>query len=420
MERRIDDVRPQQGLEWDAKGAAMDRAGELPMERRAGERRAKPVVAVLPASIDTKLLVDIATAVMEQRGMLTDFTEKGMQVFCEELDAAFSSLAATPALPAATGQPAKLINSIMGLKATCYEGYDEAAWDGYERGFKAAQKEIVALIGAAGSGTALPAEEVQGLPTPREMAIAQEVRRACCNCYSPDDSASDWDEKMGDMDLASVIRRVPLLAATASPAPADTTALQAKLDRAERALIRSGFEDLGGQEWKPPLGKPPRFIEVPAPALPVVPEGLKAFRHTGNAHDGYYPCSRKHPDAMYRVADVHALLAAAVAAVPDLPVQRQGEKPQDDSGLVMPRFAAPAGQHGSEFGGWISIDERTPDEDAEVIVTGPAYGDYKKGRYSSKATFSQGVFFNEDGDDMHEPSHWIAIPATPAIPGGAV
>jgi hypothetical protein len=48
--------------------------------------------------------------------------------------------------------------------------------------------------------------------------------------------------------------------------PAAVLELIAKLERAERALARGGFEDLGGQEWKPPLGQPPRFIEVPAPA----------------------------------------------------------------------------------------------------------------------------------------------------------
>lgn len=38
-----------------------------------------------------------------------------------------------------------------------------------------------------------------------------------------------------------------------------------RYDRAERALLSAGFEDLGGQEWKPPLGKAPHFIEVSDP-----------------------------------------------------------------------------------------------------------------------------------------------------------
>lgn len=40
----------------------------------------------------------------------------------------------------------------------------------------------------------------------RDMMIAQAVRQACVNSYGPDDSASDYAEKMGDIDLATVIR----------------------------------------------------------------------------------------------------------------------------------------------------------------------------------------------------------------------
>ena len=37
-----------------------------------------------------------------------------------------------------------------------------------------------------------------------------------------------------------------------------------RLARAERALLAAGFTDLGGREWKPPIGKPPRFIVMAA------------------------------------------------------------------------------------------------------------------------------------------------------------
>ena len=40
----------------------------------------------------------------------------------------------------------------------------------------------------------------------------------------------------------------------------DTTAH--RLARAERALLRAGFQDLGAQEWKPPLCKLSRFIST--------------------------------------------------------------------------------------------------------------------------------------------------------------
>lgn len=58
----------------------------------------------------------------------------------------------------------------------------------------------------------------------------------------------------------------------------DTTAIQAKLDRAERALLRAGFQDLGGQEWKPAPGKPPVFVSALAPAtLAVLSEFIDKY-----------------------------------------------------------------------------------------------------------------------------------------------
>lgn len=50
----------------------------------------------------------------------------------------------------------------------------------------------------------------------------------------------------------------------AAASPAVVLDLIARIDRAERALIRAGFVDHGAQEWKPPVGPAPRFIEVPA------------------------------------------------------------------------------------------------------------------------------------------------------------
>jgi hypothetical protein len=41
------------------------------------------------------------------------------------------------------------------------------------------------------------------------------------------------------------------------------------LARAENALLSAGFTDCGGQEWKPPIGKPPRFND----AISTTPPG---------------------------------------------------------------------------------------------------------------------------------------------------
>lgn len=39
--------------------------------------------------------------------------------------------------------------------------------------------------------------------------------------------------------------------------------LKIRLDKAERSLIASGFQDLGGEAWKPPLGQAPAAAQEP-------------------------------------------------------------------------------------------------------------------------------------------------------------
>ena len=61
-------------------------------------------------------------------------------------------------------------------------------------------------------------------------------------------------------------------------------ALQQRLERAERALLRAGFQDLGAQEWKPPLGKPPIFIEVGASFVRQAPGPLPPIYYVRDNH----------------------------------------------------------------------------------------------------------------------------------------
>ena len=81
---------------------------------------------------------------------------------------------------------------------------------------KSIPEDDATLDGARGSVLGLIAGALRNaatkLPSERDMAIAQAVRQACCNCYSPDDSADDWSDKMGDIDLASIIARFPYAA----------------------------------------------------------------------------------------------------------------------------------------------------------------------------------------------------------------
>ena len=53
-------------------------------------------------------------------------------------------------------------------------------------------------------------------------------------------------------------------------------AMAAELDRAKRALVRAGFQDLGGEEWQPPLGKPPVFNHPDDSAVDRFAAAMKA------------------------------------------------------------------------------------------------------------------------------------------------
>lgn len=79
-----------------------------------------------------------------------------------------------------------------------------------------------------------------------------------------------------------------------------------------------------------------------------------------------------------------------------------------------PVAPAPAAQ---EPTAWISVDDRKPSEDAEVIVSGWAYNDPERGRYVTHAEFSDGLFKPVDATDeydiLHPPTHWMPLPAAP-------
>lgn len=65
---------------------------------------------------------------------------------------------------------------------------------------------------------------------------------------------------------------------------------------------------------------------------------------------------------------------------------------------------------------WISTDERLPAEEEIVLISGPKENDYAKGRFTVIAIFSSGYFCDdESGDDFYWPSHWMPLPAPPAV-----
>lgn len=63
---------------------------------------------------------------------------------------------------------------------------------------------------------------------------------------------------------------------------------------------------------------------------------------------------------------------------------------------------------------WIKTEDRLPQDNEMVLVSGPLENDYRKGRYMSVAEFFNGAFCDVDtGDDYFWPSHWMPLPAHP-------
>jgi hypothetical protein len=66
---------------------------------------------------------------------------------------------------------------------------------------------------------------------------------------------------------------------------------------------------------------------------------------------------------------------------------------------------------------WISVDDRLPEEEKDVLVTGPAWNkeDYSEGRYFSIGFREEGVWKDDKLENLHPPSHWMPIASTAAI-----
>jgi hypothetical protein len=77
-----------------------------------------------------------------------------------------------------------------------------------------------------------------------------------------------------------------------------------------------------------------------------------------------------------------------------------------------PAGISPAPLAGSE---WISIDERLPEHEAEVLVTGFEGNDPSKPRWTQIAHFhKEGSFYDHDtGEAFYPPTHWQPLPAAP-------
>lgn len=62
---------------------------------------------------------------------------------------------------------------------------------------------------------------------------------------------------------------------------------------------------------------------------------------------------------------------------------------------------------------WVSVDDRLPEDDTEVIVLYWPYDNRENKQVAGHAHFYDGCFFAEDWNPHHPPSHWMPMPAIP-------
>lgn len=216
-----------------AKQEGMDRAGELPVERRAAERRTAPVAAALPANWRDVLNAELA-AQEKHYGQVAAVAAAGCKMHAGEAD--------------------------------CTEGVIK----GIEYCIEALERECAAT-------PALPAEKVQGLTEDEQTALLCKIE-----------------------DYMNITDRL-------SQTHPDSTKVEDEIYAMVNGFIVSRLAASGG---------------VPAPALPVVPEGL---------HTAFEIVKRLHgttradisTDYYSSMKQVFQFVESALAAAPELPEGNQ-------------------------------------------------------------------------------------------------
>lgn len=70
---------------------------------------------------------------------------------------------------------------------------------------------------------------------------------------------------------------------------------------------------------------------------------------------------------------------------------------------------------------WVSVDERLPEENTDVLCTQYAYMDENKGRYQMVGFRIDDEWFSSSIDDEPEscftPTHWMPLPSPPTNKG---
>lgn len=130
-----------------------------------------------------------------------------------------------------------------------------------------------------------------------------------------------------------------------------------KLARAERALLRGGYEDLGGQEWKPPLGKPPVWIpvnELPWKPVDQPPEDEAAFVYLLLIEHG-------RADVICQAFNRRSTLRTHWMHLVELPLPAEYRAKEPVADPLRERFETWALDPPSEGGGGFEGIERDPD-----------------------------------------------------------
>lgn len=146
-----------------------------------------------------------------------------------------------------------------------------------------------------------------------------------------------------------------------------------------------------------PESNPAEAKQPAATAYEVIRKALLNIAEGADEHCGCdFPCQCKSESAeAWRAGDMRGVAAEALAATPPVGARE-----------------------------WISVDERLPDDGAKVLISGPAYGHYTRGRFTAVAMLRGGKFVDDnDGDDDDVtyiyPSHWMQLPPDPDMPAAS-
>lgn len=119
----------------------------------------------------------------------------------------------------------------------------------------------------------------------------------------------------------------------------------------------------------------------------------------GKGDDGFHAFARA----------IEAVALAATAA----PEQPTGKTIAYDPFTDTVYHLASPQQQPAEPSAWISVEDRLPPNDVDAIILFWPYDNRENAQMVGQGHHIDGVFYNDDGDDMHPPSHWIPLPAPP-------